>query len=118
MNKTKDLGEQSSSARIKCAWHYNAAIITERGGDPETAMQHATTAKETADAKLNPSERIAHLSTLAFVNLKSYRLSKGNRAQKLALIKELLADLDGLASGGDGTATGEGESMGSGRADR
>jgi hypothetical protein len=96
MNKTKDLGEQSSSARIKCAWHYNAAIIEERAGDPDTALEHATTAKQTAEAKLDPSERIAHLSTLAYVNLKSYQLGKGSSSQKLALIDELTKDLDEL----------------------
>ncbi len=97
MTKTEELGKPSSSARIQSAWHYNAAIITERAGDPETALAHATTAKQTADEKLDPSERIAHLSTLAYVNLKSYGLGKGTRAEKLKLIDELIRDLDGLA---------------------
>lgn len=97
VKKTETLGKQSPSARIKCAWYYNAAIILNEAGEAETALQHTSTARQIAKQEIEPGERISHLVSLAYVVLKSNQLSdRKSFTENQAIISELKQELKSI----------------------
>ncbi len=77
---------RADSYRIRCDWHFKAAGISDQTGGRPLAMAHVQRGFDLATKNIEPTNPIAHLVTLAYVDMRGRELER-------TLSKPLLLEL-------------------------
>ena len=89
-----ELSLRADSFPLQCDWHFKAGVTLHQCGEGSAAKRHLAKGFTIATSKLDPTDQIRHLVTLAYVSLASEELARNKDRQLYQNLKQALDSIN------------------------